>query len=323
MAVAELTPGQYTSADHHLVEREKLLWANWVSVARAEDLAAPGDYVAFDHAGEPVVATRGTTLVEGCGHANSLQCPYHLWTYDLTGRLVGSPGMEGLADFRREDHALPELAVDCWGGWVFVHLDPNARPLLESLPHLETTYPGAYFEKLVRIGRTRCQQAVNWKIIVENFIESYHHAGTHPETLQGPYPYQQIHEVDNHGEGWSSIEHRPAVEGLEPFAVPSIYPTHLFAIVRPDSVTWFRVEIPSHDRVDIDVQILATPEQAEIQGLAEGHVSMVEAINAEDVEINRRTWEGLQSRRAVMGPLSDYEEGVRRFRRWILDSLED
>ncbi len=337
MPPSDLTPAHYASADHHRREQEKVLWASWVSVARCEDLAQPGDFVSFRHAGEPIVATRGkdgalrafsnvcrhrgTTLVEGCGRANALQCPYHLWTYDLRGRLVGSPGMDDVAGFERAAHALPELAVDTWGGWVFVHLDREAPPLLEALPHLEKTYPGAYLERLVRIGRTRCQQAVNWKIVVENFIESYHHAGTHPESLQAPYPYQQIHEVDNHGEAWSAIEHEPALAGLEPFAVPSVYPTHLFAIVRPAAVTWFRLEIPSHDQVDIDIELLVVPELAGQDGLAESQLAVVDAINAEDVGMNRRTFEGLQSRFAVMGPLSPYEEGVRRFRAWVADAL--
>ena len=50
---------QYTSPDHHGIEREKLLWTNWVPVARAEDLSEPGDFVTFDHAGEPLLVTCG------------------------------------------------------------------------------------------------------------------------------------------------------------------------------------------------------------------------------------------------------------------------
>jgi phenylpropionate dioxygenase-like ring-hydroxylating dioxygenase large terminal subunit len=327
----------YTSPEHHRLECERVLWTNWVSVARIEDLAKPGDFVSFDHAGEPLLIAhgkdgvlrafpnlcrhRGTTLVEGCGHAKSLQCPYHLWTSDLAGKLVGSPGMEKVAGFDRADYGLRQLGVDCWGGWVFVHLYDDAPPLLESVPHLETTYPGAFLERLVRVGSTQCHQALSWKIVVENFIESYHHAGTHPESLQAPYPYQQIREVDNHGEGWSSIEHTPAIEGLEPFTASSVYPCHLFAITRPTGMTWFKMEIPAHDVVKLDIQVFALPELAGDEEFARGSLAILESINAEDVVINRRTWKGLQSRFATMGPLSSYEEGVRRFRSWVHDAL--
>lgn len=327
----------YARPETHRVEQQRLLWAHWVSVARCEDLAEPGDFVSFDHAGEPLLVTRdrdgvlrafpnlcrhrGTTLVEGCGRAKSFQCPYHLWTYDLRGRLVGAPGMERVAGFDRADHGLPELAVDHWGGWVFVHLDPGAAPLRESVPGLEAAYPGAYLERLVRVGSTRSRQAVNWKIVVENFIESYHHAGTHPRTLQAPYPYQRIRELDTRGEPWGSIEHEPAEPGLEPFTATSLYPTHLFAITRPTGVTWFRMQIPAHDRVDIDVQLLMVPELAEDHGLVEQSLAIVDAINAEDEVVNRRTAAGLRSRYAVLGPLSPYERGLRSFRAWMERAL--
>lgn len=338
MSTAAAPPvSHYARAETHRIEQERLLWAHWVSVARSEDLAEPGDFVTFDHAGEPLLVTRdregvlrafpnlcrhrGTTLAEGCGRTKSFQCPYHLWTYDLCGRLVGAPGMEGYREFERADHGLPELAVDCWGGWVFVHLDPDAAPLRDALPHLETSYPGAYLERLVRVARTRSQQSVNWKIVVENFIESYHHAGTHPRTLQPPYPYQRIHELDPLGEPWGSIEHEPAEPGLEPFTATSIYPTHLFAITRPTGVTWFRMEIPAHDRVDIDVQLLLVPELADDAALVEQSLAIVDAINAEDERVNRRTAAGLRSRYAVLGPLSPWERGLGAFRAWMQRAL--
>ena len=323
----------YTDPTHLELERERVLWTHWVPVARAEDVANPGDYVTFDHAGEPLVVVRGqdqklrafpnvcrhrlTTIMEGCGHASSLQCPYHLWTYDLTGRLVGAPGMEDSPGFDRADFGLPELALDSWGGFVFVHRDPRAAPLLDQLPQLEVTYPGAYLERLVRVGSTRCHSPWNWKVVVENFIESYHHAGTHPTHLQVPYPFQGTSEVDNHGEGWSSIEHAPSTDELEPLAVTSVYPTHLFTINRPFGMFWFKLEIRAHDATDLDIQAFLTPELAENEALAKEMMRLVEEVNAEDLIVNARTWRGLHSPSAKMGPLSRYEEGVRRFREWM------
>ncbi len=331
------TSAWFTDPAHFERERERVLWRHWVPVARVEDLARPGDYVSFDHAGEPVWVAHGldgalrafpnlcrhrpTTLVEGSGHTRSVQCPYHLWTYDLTGRLVGAPGMEHTPGFAREHHCLPELGLDTWGGWVFVHLEKDAPPLLDALPHLEATYPGAFLERLVRVGRTPCHSPWNWKIVVENFIESYHHAGVHPESLQPVYPYDRIHEVENGGEGWSGIEHEPAVDELETFAVGSVYPTHLFAIQRPFGMFWFRLEVRGHDAVDLDIQAFTTPELAGEEALVKQMIDTVEAINAEDLGINARTWRGAHSRFAALGPLSRYEEGVRRFRTWLAGEL--
>ena len=334
-----LPTSYYTDPAHYEREREQLLWSNWVAVSRLEDLARPGDYVTFDHAGEPLLVVHGqdgelrafpnvcrhrlTTIVEGCGHARAFQCPYHLWTYDLAGRLVGAPGMEDTEGFERSDFGLPELGLDTWGGWVFVHLDPAARPLLGLAPQLEATYPGAYLERLVRVGRTHCHSPWNWKIVVENFGESYHHAGTHPKTLQPTFPYAQIREVENHGEPWSSIEHAPSAPGVEPFTATSVYPTHLFALNRPFGMFWFQLEVHGHDSVDLDIQAFVIPELAGEEKLANEMIAGLETINNEDLAINARIWKGLHSRLAKFGPLSSYEEGIRRFRGWMVSALAD
>ena len=328
-----LPPSFYTSAEHYDVERERLLWTSWVSVARVEDVASPGDYVTYDFAGEPVLVVRGrdgvlrafpnvcrhrpTTIMDGCGNARSLQCPYHLWTYDLAGRLIGAPDMDGIEGFAREDWCLPELGIETWGGWVFVHLEKDAPPLADAIRHLEATYPGAFLEPLVRVGSSKCRSPWNWKIVVENFIESYHHAGVHPKLLQVPYPYQKIDEVDPRGEWWGSIEHTPNTPGLEPFSASSLYPTHLFALQRPFGLVWFKLEIPGHDAVEIDMQAFAMPELAENDAVGAQFMEILEAVNAEDLFINAKTWKGMHSRFAKMGPMSPYEEGLRHFRRFV------
>ena len=332
------SPGWYTSPEHFERERRAVLHRSWVSVGRVAELAEPGDWKSFDHAGEPILVVRGkdgvirafpnvcrhrgTRLLEGCGRARSLQCPYHLWTYDLAGRLVGAPDMDAVPGFDRADHGLPELRVECWGGWVFVHLDPDAPPLLASNPTLGRTYEGRFLESLVCAGRTRADQDVNWKVVVENFIESYHHAGTHPDTLQEIFPYQQIEEIAPEKEAWSTIEHAPAVPGIEPFTASCIFPTHLFAIVRPRSVTWFKLGIRSHDRTEVEVEVLLPPEAAEAEaGNGGTDMAFLDAINCQDELVNRRTFEGLKSRHAVLGPLSPYEKGLARFRGWLTDAL--
>ena len=329
----------FTDPAHYAVERERVLFSSWFAVARVEDLAKPGDYLTLEYAGEPILVThsldgellafsnvcrhRLTTLAEGCGHARSLQCPYHLWTYDLSGRLVGSPGMEETEGFHRGDWGLTELGLDTWGGWVFVHLDKHARPLLEQMPHLDTTYSGAYLERLVRVARTTCHSPWNWKVTVENFAESYHHAAVHPKSLQPIFPYQNIYEVDNFGEAWSAIEHPPAHEDTEALAVLTVYPTLLIAINRSFGMFWFKLNILGHAAVELEMQTFVTPEHADNEEFAKLLDESTVAVNDEDVGINERVWKGMHSRNATMGPLSCYEEGVKRFRRWVLDALAE
>ena len=337
---ADAIPVSYfTDPKHYAVERERVLLGNWFPVARQEDLALPGDYLSIESAGDPILVTHGldgelrafsnvcshrlTKLAQGCGHARSFQCPYHLWTYDLSGQLIGSPGMEDAEEFRRGDWNLRELGLDTWGGWVFVHLDKRARPLLEQMPQLDVTYPGAYLERLVRVGRSTCRSPWNWKIIVENFVESYHHAAVHAKTLQPLFPYRDIYEVDNCGEAWTAIEHPPAQKEMEALAVVTVFPTLLFSINRPFSMFWFQLNLLGHDEVELDMQAFLTPELADNEDLAKTLVEGVVAVNDEDFAINERTWRGMHSRDATMGPLSRYEEGVKRFRRWLNAELAE
>ena len=102
----------YTGRDVYDEERERIWWGDWVCVGRTEEIANVGDYIERDLAGESIFITRnesdelrgfynvcshrGTKFVDGPGgHAKKVfKCPYHAWTYDLDGRLVGSPNVQ-------------------------------------------------------------------------------------------------------------------------------------------------------------------------------------------------------------------------------------
>src|SRR5205823_3122992 len=87
-------------------------------------------------------------LSEPCGTATKLRCPYHGWTYDLAGRLRGTPEFDGVADFRREDNGLVPVAVAEWGPLVFVNLDQPEQPLAEYLAPLPEQMAGLGLEKM-------------------------------------------------------------------------------------------------------------------------------------------------------------------------------
>src|SRR5262245_1862460 len=114
------------------LERRAVFANAWQAVGRADQVAEPGSFFTADVAGEPVVVVRdeGGTLrafanvcrhraarvaCEEQGRASRLRCRYHGWTYDLAGRLRGTPEWDGVADFRKEEHGLPPLAVGAWG----------------------------------------------------------------------------------------------------------------------------------------------------------------------------------------------------------------
>ena len=116
---------------------------------RADDMPRPGDYLTFDRLGDPIVIVRGrdSTLrafANTCqhrgapvvrdvkGHARTLRCQYHSWSYDIDdGRLVHVPDERDFVDLDKSIRCLPTLRCEVWDGWVFVNHDPQAPPLLQ------------------------------------------------------------------------------------------------------------------------------------------------------------------------------------------------
>jgi len=105
-----LPPEVYTSQEWYDREIETIFLKRWLQVTREEEIPNPGDYVRIDIIGEPLIVLRdrsgdiralsascrhrGSELVEGKGNCKTLVCPYHAWTYSLSGELMGAPGME-------------------------------------------------------------------------------------------------------------------------------------------------------------------------------------------------------------------------------------
>ncbi len=87
-------------------------------------------------------------VADGEGNCTKFTCPYHQWSYDLNGRLLGAPAMERTEDFDKKDFALPALEVELWQGFVFVNFDLDAAPLAPTLAQYEP-----YLEQLRARGR--------------------------------------------------------------------------------------------------------------------------------------------------------------------------
>jgi len=207
----------YLSEGAFALERERIFWREWMCVGREEACARPGDYLRVDVAGESVliVRTRAGELRgfhDVCRHRGSrlvldqvgpeartepgpsgrfrgsIVCPYHAWTYALTGELRAAPFLTESDGLRRESLSLHPVAVDAWGGFVFANLsgaqgrepEPLARQL-GTVPERLRRYPLA---ELRTAGRIVYDVASNWKCIVENYNECYHCGPVHPELCE-------------------------------------------------------------------------------------------------------------------------------------------
>jgi len=130
-------------------EGERIFARTWQYVGRLGQVAEEGSYFAAVAGEIPVVVTRardgelraflnvcrhrGHLVASGEGRRESLQCPYHAWTYGLDGQLRAAPRSEREPDFVLDEIALAPVQVDTWGPMIFVNPDLDAAPLADAL----------------------------------------------------------------------------------------------------------------------------------------------------------------------------------------------
>lgn len=328
----------YNDPDWYDLERERLFHQGWVAVARSSEVIEPNQYVTAIIAGEPVVVVRRRTgeleaLSNVCPHrsstimgnpsgsAPSLQCSYHLWTFDHGGQLKAAPGMEQADGFDISQVCLPSFEVDEWQGFVLVNIDHNAERLTECAPALDQLFTEHRMDELVSVGSRSYPSPWNWKITAENFLESYHHRGIHPETLEWRYPGLQSFAVLDGDEPWSGVDHVSAAEDQAPFIAMAVYPSLLIAIERGVGMLWFRTEPTAADHTALTIEAFVVPELADTPDIDVAMLESVERINDEDISINERTALGSRSKFARPGRVSHLEGSPWHFRRWIVNQM--
>jgi Rieske 2Fe-2S family protein len=191
----------YIDPAHHDRELEAIWYRNWLCIGRTEELAEPRDYKVVEVGSQCIVVTRdrdgrlhafhntcrhrGSVLcteVRGRFRGDAIVCPYHAWTYSLAGELKGVPRQLRSPDFRTRDFSLYRVALETWGGFIFVNLLGEAAPPLaeglDELTHEVANWPLDTLRVGRRIERTL---ACNWKIFWENYLECFHCPRVHPE----------------------------------------------------------------------------------------------------------------------------------------------
>lgn len=188
----------YTDPTIYRAEMERFFRGRWVCVGRADQIPGPGDYflgavddesliLVRDQGGAirafyNVCRHRGTQLCKAPAGAfrATISCPYHAWTYDLEGRLVGAPNMEGAPRFRKDEFPLYQAGAAVWDGHLFVNLSQECPPLEAQLADLPAKFRPWRMEELRRAARLEYDVRANWKLIVQNYSECLHCPIIHP-----------------------------------------------------------------------------------------------------------------------------------------------
>ena len=340
----------YTSETFLKAELDKIFRREWLCAGRAGSLAEPGDYAALEIAGQPVAVIRRhdgalrafsnvcrhrmSTLLEGRGNARTIVCPYHAWTYGLDGALRGAPAMTRNAAFRREDHCLPQIRCVEWKGWILVTLNPDAPDPHETLAEVDALVGRLGMENYVETFCETHRWNTNWKVLAENFMESYHlpvcHAGTiggHVDlekmTCPEGLPAFNYHWILKNDELALTLAHpdNTRLEGLERRTtwLLSIYPALLITLT-PGYFWYLSLHPDGTDHVRIIYGGGLAPEFA-ADPEAETHFAqlktLLDAVNEEDRGCTERVFRGLKSDLAAPGRLSHLERPNFEFATWL------
>jgi len=204
---ARTLPGRYYTAPEVFSEEQERIFArHWICVGRAAALSAPGDYVVVQIAGESIIVLRdqsgeirayynvcrhrGTRLCEATSGklSETIQCPYHAWTYALDGRLIGAPHMNEVEGFDKKAYPLHRVATGAWQGFLFVNLDPAAAPAAEWFAPLGERFNAYNLPELETVRHIEYDVRANWKLVLQNYNECLHCPTIHPE-LSTKLPY--------------------------------------------------------------------------------------------------------------------------------------
>jgi choline monooxygenase len=187
-------PTWYFDSEIYRAEQE-LFRRTWQLVGGLATVEKPGDFFTTEICGEPLLVMRGNdgelrafsnvcrhkaaTILTSSGNTSRLQCRYHGWTYDLTGKLIGTPEWRGVCDFEKSSQCLPAFELQTWGPFIFVRLEKSEQTLLEYLSPLTDQNPA--IGKMKMRARKEYTLRCNWKVFVDNYLDGGYHVNTlHP-----------------------------------------------------------------------------------------------------------------------------------------------
>lgn len=253
---------RYTSPEFFQRELHQLWPRVWQWACREEHLPDVGDTYVYDIGPYSVIVVRsapdtiqaflnscthrGTRLLagEGSGYSHAFTCPFHGWSWELDGAIRNIPGRWDFPHVCHDTHDLQPVNCERWGGFVFINMDPQAKPLAHYLDVLPEHFQHFPLER--RRIKLHVQKTLpcNWKAAQEAFMEAYHNFETHDSPnggntqydIFGKYVSRFIHNIGNYspesladypGDKWrkppltdAEMVAFLAVYGIEPGTVP-------------------------------------------------------------------------------------------------------
>jgi glycine betaine catabolism A len=343
---ARTMPGErYTSPAILKDETEQIFARRWNCVGRASALAAPGDYIVREIAGESLIILRdrggelraffnicrhrGTRLCQRASgqFSETIQCPYHAWTYTIDGRLIGAPHMQDAEGFDKADYSLHSAALAEWEGFVFVNIardpEPFAQWFAPMLRRLER-----YNISGLKVGhRVSYDVKANWKLVFQNYSECLHCPTIHPELstvlpyqsgandlIEGPFlgGYMEIRAPNESatlsGRACGRLVNPGLAENDRHRAFYYTLMPNLMLSIHPDYVNYYLLTPVAADRTLVESEWMFHPSnEGDAQFNPQDAIAFWDVTNRQDWDICERSQLGISSRRYEPGPYSPRE----------------
>lgn len=215
----------YTGEARFNREREHIFLSQPILAGLSGDIPNPGDVVLFDAAGPSILVMRGkdgavraflnmcthrgAKLIEQnepwSGHSPRIACPFHAWTFDSSGDLVGQPGKAGFEGCEIGARNLLEVPSAEYHGMIFVRANPDGDPI-DPEAHLGDFAPVLQQLELGRaepVKKGIMTADSNWKFALDTYGEGYHFKMLHASTIGATHysdvgfyePYGKHHRV--------------------------------------------------------------------------------------------------------------------------------
>jgi phenylpropionate dioxygenase-like ring-hydroxylating dioxygenase large terminal subunit len=362
-----LPPWTYDNAALTKLEHQRVFLPSWQIVCHVNDIPQPGNFATFDLGPESIFALRdregaihvyhnvcrhrAARLVEGEGSCgNSITCPYHGWTYNLDGSLRGTPVRESFPGLDRSTHGLLPVRMEIMAGFVFVSLTGEGPPPSAMWGDMLEDFAPYNFEHMQPLAPMYYEDwDVDWKVAMDNYLESYHVPIGHPglSRMFTPDYDDQLNLASGVARGvgwmreapspkWSEWRYQSMVQGLtqhlpEPnrrcWRFYSMLP-NLGIDVYPDQMDFFQVLPRGPGKCTIRGGTYGLPDdRREMRVLRYLNARINRQVQREDDDLCRRVQRGLASSFYKPGPLSTHEICILQFhdmiRQRIPETLRD
>ena len=346
----------YTDPEVFKLETNGVLARTWQFAGHASQLQETGDYFTFEMAGESLFCIKGRDgeirtfynvcqhrahqLVSGQGQTRVVVCPYHAWTYELTGELRAGPNIKAVEGFDKSSICLTSVRTEVFLGFIFVNLDNDAKPMDEWFPNVRTELESyiPHWDTLAPLEWVEIPENCNWKVSVENYSECYHCTLNHPTFSTGvvrpetydiqPQGYCLRHTTECNSMDAMTYDINSGFDKNDQYSSWFLWPMFSFQVYPGNLLNTYHWRAVDADHVVVwrGWYSVGGEENDIVRQMA---VQDRETTVAEDIGLVESVQRGLKSRGYVPGPLVgdpkcgvNSEHSILTLQRWMKEAVD-